>query len=74
MIRAAALASLLALAPAWASAQQNQAVVNRVLGNVPDLVSSSVDAELPAGTIEVQVVDASETPVAKQPVRLSRSR
>jgi hypothetical protein len=70
MIRAALLGALIALAPAWASAQQNQQVVNRVLGKVPDLVSSSVDAALAAGTIAVQVVDASETPVAKQPVRL----
>jgi hypothetical protein len=70
MIRAIALASLLAWAPAAALAQQDQAVVNRVLGNVPDLVSAAVDPTLPAGTISVQVVDRADAPVAKQPVRL----
>ena len=63
------LAGLLAFVPAAAFAQQDQ-VVNRVLGNVPDLVTSTVDPELSAGTIRVQVVDASNQPVAKQPVRL----
>ena len=70
MIRAIALASLLAWAPAAALAQQDQAVVNRVLGNVPDLVSAAVDPTLPAGTISVQVVDRADAPVVKQPVRL----
>ncbi|MGB5191680.1 MAG: hypothetical protein WBN70_01765 [Polyangiales bacterium] len=70
MIRLAMLAGVLALAPSLVLAQQDQAVVNRVLGNVPDLVTSVVDDSLPAGTILVQVVDAADAPVAKQPVRL----
>jgi hypothetical protein len=57
-------------APSIASAQQDQTVVNRVLGNVPDLVTSVADAELPQGTIEVEVVDAAGAVVPKQAVRL----
>ena len=45
------------------SAQQDQAVVNRAMGNVPDLVTSTVDQELSAGTIVVQVVDSARVPV-----------
>jgi hypothetical protein len=56
--------------PSIASAQQDQAVVNRVLGNVAELVTSAVDAELPPGTIAVEVVDATGTSVSKQAVRL----
>jgi hypothetical protein len=57
-------------APSIASAQQDQAVVNRVLGNVPELVTSVVDAKLPPGTIAVEVVDAAGAAVPKQAVRL----
>jgi hypothetical protein len=57
-------------APSIASAQQDQAVVDRVLGNVPELVTSVVDAKLPLGTIAVEVVDAAGAPVSKQAVRL----
>jgi len=56
--------------PAMSSAQQDQAVVNRAMGNVPDFVTSTVDQELSAGTIVVQVVDSARVPVAKQPVLL----
>ncbi len=70
MIRFAILAGVLALAPALAYAQEDQAVVNRVLGNVPELVTSVVDDTLPAGTISVQVVDPTNAPVAKQAVLL----
>lgn len=70
MIRVAILAGVLALAPALAYAQEDQAVVNRVLGNVAELVTSVVDDTLPAGTISVQVVDATNAPVAKQAVTL----
>jgi hypothetical protein len=70
MMRATALISLLLWVPSIASAQQDQAVVNRVLGNVPKLVISVVDPELPAGTIAVKVVDPAGAPVPKQAVRL----
>jgi hypothetical protein len=63
-------AALLAAAPSSSFAQEEQAVVNRVLGNVPDLVTSVVDDTLPAGTISVQVIDREEAPVAKQAIRL----
>jgi hypothetical protein len=53
-----------------ASAQQDRAVVNRVTGNVPDLVTSVVDSELPAGTIAIEVVDEVGAAVPKQAVRL----
>ena len=48
-MRTAVLIGLLVWAPSIASAQQDQTVVNRVLGNVPDLVTSVVDAEIPQG-------------------------
>jgi hypothetical protein len=70
MIRAAVWAGLLAWAPVVAFAQQDQAVVNRVLGNVPELVTSTVDGAIPAGTIRVEVVDPDDAPAAKQAVRL----
>jgi hypothetical protein len=57
-------------APSIGFAQQDEAVVNRVLGKVPELVTSTVDAELPAGTIAVEVVDATGAAVPKQAVRL----
>jgi len=69
MIRIAAFVALLVL-PALAAAQQDQAVVNRVLGNVPALVTSVVDPSLPAGSIRVEVVDEADAPVAGQPIRL----
>jgi hypothetical protein len=69
-MRIAVLIGLLVWAPSIASAQQDQTVVNRVLGKVPDLVTSVVDAELPQGTIEVEVVDAAGAVVPKQAVRL----
>jgi hypothetical protein len=64
------LIGLLAWAPTVAFAQQSQVVVNRVLGNVPDLVTSAVDESIPAGTIRVRVVDSQDTPIAEQPIRL----
>jgi len=69
-MRTPVLIGLLVWAPSVVSAQQDQAVVNRVLGDVPELVTSLVDAELPAGTILVEVVDSSGAPVAQQAVRL----
>lgn len=70
MMRIGALIGLLLWAPSYVSAQQDQTVVNRVLGNVPDLVSSVVDPELPKGTIAVRVIDRAGAPVTKQAVRL----
>lgn len=67
-MRALALSCL--LIPTVALAQPEQVVVDRVLGNVPDLVQSKIDENLPAGTIEVEVVDSSSQPVVEQPVRL----
>ena len=69
MSRVAAFIALLVL-PALAAAQQDQAVVNRVLGNVPSLVTSVVDPELPAGSIRIEVVDGTDAAVAGQPIRL----
>jgi len=70
MMRIAALIGLLLWAPTIVSAQQDQTVVNRVLGNVPELVTSVVDPELPKGTIVVDVIDPAGAPVPKQAVRL----
>jgi len=69
-MRVAALIGFLVWAPSFVSAQEDQTVVNRVLGNVPELVTSEVDAELPAGTIRVQVVDPSGAALTQQAVRL----
>jgi len=69
-MRFAALIGFLVWAPSFVSAQEDQTVVNRVLGNVPELVTSVVDAELPAGTIRVEVVDPSGAALAQQAVRL----
>jgi len=69
-MRITALVGLLMWAPSIGFAQQDEAVVNRVLGKVPELVTSTVDAELPAGTIAVEVVDATGAAVPKQAVRL----
>ncbi|MBW2224293.1 MAG: hypothetical protein JRF54_08760 [Deltaproteobacteria bacterium] len=69
-MRFTSLIALLVWAPSIASAQQDQAVVNRVLGNVPELVTSTVDAELAPGTIAVEVVDATGNSVSKQAIRL----
>jgi len=69
-MRILALIGLLAWAPTLVSAQQDQAVVDRVLGNVPELVTSVVDGELPAGTIVVEVVEPSGAAAPKQAVRL----
>lgn len=64
------LIGLLAWAPTVGFAQQNQTVVNRVLGNVPDLVTSAVDDSIPAGTIRVRVVDSQDSAIPEQPIRL----
>jgi hypothetical protein len=64
------LVGALALTSSLAMAQQDQVVVDRVLGTVPDLVTSSVDEALSAGTLVVEVVDSSDGPVAKQAVSL----
>ena len=69
-MRVLALIGLLLWAPSMASAQQDQAVVNRVTGYVPDLVTSVVDSELPVGTIAIEVVDEVGAAVPKQAVRL----
>ena len=69
-MRIPALIGLLLWAPSMGSAQRDQTVVNRVLGNVPDLVTSVVDPELPPGTIAVEVVDEAGAAVPKQAVRL----
>ena len=69
-MRIMALVGLLMWAPSIGFAQQDEAVVNRVLGKVPELVTSRVDAELPAGTIAVEVVDPTGAAVSKQAVRL----
>jgi hypothetical protein len=69
-MRTAALIGLLMWGPSIASAQQDPAVVNRVLGNVPELVTSVVDPELPPGTIVVEVVDSTGTAASQQAVRL----
>jgi hypothetical protein len=69
-MRNMALVGLLMWAPSIGFAQQDEAVVNRVLGKVPELVTSRVDAELPAGTIAVEVVDPTGAAVSKQAVRL----
>ena len=69
-MRIAFLTALLASIPAWAMAQQDQVVVDRVLGNVPDLATSKVDSDLPGGTIAVEVVDATGARVPNQAVRL----
>lgn len=69
-MRIAPLIGLLLWVPAIVSAQQNQTVVNRVLGKVPDLVSSALDPALSQGTIVVEVVDPAGAPVPKQAVRL----
>ena len=69
-MRILALIGLLLWVPSMVSAQQDEAVVNRVTGNVPDLVTSVVDPELAAGTIAVEVIDGAGAPVSKQAVRL----
>ena len=70
MRRLLILVVALGFLPSLAAAQEDQAVVNRVLGNVPDLVTSVADPEVPAGTIRVEVVDPSEAPAVKQAIRL----
>ncbi len=70
MKRALVLLAALGSLPSFATAQEDQVVVDRVLGNVPDLVSSVPDDSLPAGTIRVEVVDPSNAPAVKQAVRL----
>jgi len=69
-MRLGLLIGLLVWAPTMAFAQQDQAVVNRVLGNVPELVTSVVDESIPAGTIRVRVVASDDAPIPKQPFRL----
>jgi len=69
-MRLFALIGLLAWGSSIALAQQDQTVVDRVLGNVPELVTSVVDPKLPAGSILVEVVEPSGAPVSKQAVRL----
>lgn len=69
-MRIAALIGLLLWVPSIASAQPDQAVFDRVTGNVPDLVTSRVDPGLPTGTIVVEVVDSDGGPASKQAIRL----
>ena len=69
-MRTVTLIGLLWWVPVSAFAQQDQTVVNRVLGNVPELATARVDPALPSGTIVVDIVDVSGAPVAGQAVRL----
>ena len=69
-MRWAVVACLASFAPAIAAAQQDQAIVDRVMGNVPAVASSEPTAELPAGTIAVEVIDQAGAPVADAAVRL----
>ena len=69
-MRRAALVGLLLWGPASASAQQDQTIVNRVLGNVPSVATSETDAELRPGTIAVEVIDEAGEPVPRAAVRL----
>lgn len=69
-MRKAVLVGLLSWGVASASAQQDETIVNRVLGNVPSIALSETDSELPAGTIAVEVVDESGEPVPEAAVRL----
>lgn len=69
-MRVAVLIALLTWAPSITFAQQDRAVVDRVLGQVPELVTSVVDPELLPGTITVEVVDPTGAPASKQAVRL----
>ena len=66
----AVLLGWLACAPAWAAAQRDEVLVDRVLGNVAELVTSTVDPEVPPGTIAVTVVDPQGSPISNQTVRL----
>lgn len=70
MMRHAALIGLLWCVPSVAFGQQDQTVVNRVLGKVPDLVTSVVDGALPSGMIAVEVVDQAGAAIPEQAVRL----
>ncbi|MDH3201636.1 MAG: carboxypeptidase-like regulatory domain-containing protein [Myxococcales bacterium] len=69
-MRRAALLGLLLWGPASASAQQDQTIVNRVIGNVPSIAVSEIDPQLPAGTIAVEVIDDAGEPVPEAAVRL----
>lgn len=69
-MRRSVLVGLLLWGPALASAQQDQAIVNRVTGNVASTVFSETDSELPGGTIAVEVVDDAGKPVPEAAVRL----
>ncbi len=69
-MRTAALVGLLFWGPVLASAQQDQTIVNRVIGNVPSIAVSEVDPQLTAGTIAVEVVDETGKPVPQAAVRL----
>lgn len=69
-MRRAVLCGLLLWGPALASAQQDQTIVNRVIGNVPSIATSEVDPQLPAGTIAVEVIDEAREPVPEAAVRL----
>ena len=50
-MRKAALFGLFLWGSAFASAQQDQTVINRVVGDVPPIAVSEADPELPPGTI-----------------------
>ncbi len=69
-MRITALIGLLLWAPSIASAQQDQAVLDRVRGTVDELVTSVVDAEVAEGTIAVEIVDVTGTGISGQAVRL----
>ncbi|MDH3726266.1 MAG: carboxypeptidase-like regulatory domain-containing protein [Myxococcales bacterium] len=69
-MRKAALFGLILWGPALASAQQDQTIVNRVIGNVPSIAASETDPQLPAGTIAVEVIDEAGEPVPQAAVRL----
>jgi hypothetical protein len=69
-MRDALLLAFLLCVPAWAAAQPDQMLVDRVMGNVPELVTSAADPTVPGGSVAVQVVDLDGHPVAEQAVRL----
>lgn len=69
-MRKAALVGLLLWGPPLASAQQDQVIVDRVLGNVSSIAVFETDTELPPGTIAVEVVDEAGEPVPQAAVRL----
>jgi hypothetical protein len=65
-----ALVGLLLCGPTPAFAQQDEAIANRIMGDVPSIALSETDADLPPGTIAVEVVTVGGEPVSEAAVRL----